>query len=612
MTGNRLKLVLFSILGVILVLLVVTWLNLSYRPDVYGLSPDSGFYAYIGKALLHGQVLYRDVWDDKPPLGYYLNAAALAVFGQTSWGLWWSIIVWISACLLLFFSVINKLFGAITAWLACVLFALVLMNPELFQGGNLMEVYALAPQVGLIGVTYLFFTSRWKPWMPVLAGLLVAASYLIKQPTITIGCASVLVMVASLVSEQKYRSAIVTILKVILGAALLFAVILSYWLAIGALRDFIDGALLQGFSFIGGSQSYLRENFFYTLVNLLPKLLIGKLYLVAMLAAGIFLVEKLYQFWLRPLIQAGVSWYKWLLFLILLLFPLAAKWLRPSSYVGKWWLISICALGLFILILFYRLPSRPRGVKVFTPIEWTWLIAVISLPFEVLMASLGGRYFGHYFITMIPAVVVTLSYPIWRAVSGLRTALSKKAAPLSTAVYLIPALLAIGFGTSSFPRVVPSSANLGQLQVIFQDRSTANSLEQYIIDTTAPSDQVLVWHIHLGINFDTGRNSPARVLFPLNLFIPPSAANSRLQDFIGTLEANPPELIVVQSVSSLALPFVDQPIDLSCQAYCTPEFVKAMEVDQISQEWHRFQEFFYTHYALDTRIYDWKIYRRLP
>jgi hypothetical protein len=46
--------------------------------------------------------------------------------------------------------------------------------------------------------------------------------------------------------------------------------------------------------------------------------------------------------------------------------------------------------------------------------------------------------------------------------------------------------------------------------------------------------------------------------------------------------------------------------------FCGPEFVQALEIPQINQQWHRFQEFFYSHYSLDTRIYDWTVYRRNP
>ncbi len=608
---NKPILVTLTLLGVILTVVLVTWLNLSWRPDVAPIPPDSGFYAYIGKAILHGQVLYRDIFDDKPPIGYYLNALMLAIFGQTTWGLWWSGIVWISACILLFFLVVKKLFGWLTAAATGALFLLALMNKQVFQGGNMMEVYALAPQIGIIGITTLYFNRPQKSWLSILVGVLTAVCYMIKQPTIILGFASILVIALHSLTQRKISETIKHGLRFVLGFMGTAALVAVYWLAIGALGYFIDGAILQGFSFAGSGQVSLRDGFFYALTKVVPALFIGRLYLTALLIGGIFAIEKLYQHWLKPVLKARPSVLEWLLVAILFIFPLVAHWLWPGAYVGKFWLISIIALGIFILIKFYRLPLKSPAHQVFTPMEWTWMIALVALPFEVLMASLGGRYFGHYFITMIPSVILAIAYPVWRMISVSSEVIKSKSNLIFTVAYGAPLILAIGLGASLTIRAVPASDYTNNLIAIFQNRSTANELEQYIIQTTQPSDEVLVWHIHTRINFITDRKAPGRILYPLNLFIPPTEGNTRLKEFVDDIEANPPELIVVQKVSSISLPFVDQPIDQECQAYCTVEFVQALEIPQIRQQWIRFREFFIAHYALDNSIYDWNIYRRI-
>ena len=604
--------VILAFLAVGLAAFLVIRLNLSWRPDISKLPPDSGFYAYYGKAILHGQLPYRDIWDDKPPLGYYLNALGLFVFGQTPWGVWWSSVVWILGCMVLFFVVIKKLLGGVTAGVTSIIFLGALMNPQIFQGGNLMEVYSLAPQIGTIGITYLFITNHRKPWLAFLAGVLTASAFLIKQPTIMLGCSSILLMMISSLNEWKIREAFRIGLGFLLGTVSLIAVVSVYWLWVGALGQFLDGAFLQGFSFIGGSESSLRENFFYTLVNVLPYLYIGWLYLIAMVTGGFFLVEKLYQFWIKPVLKEHLSWIEWILLVLLLLFPLIAKRMWPGSYFGKFWVISIFSLGFYFLMKFYRLQSKPVFQRVFTPVEWTWLIAIVALPLEVLMASLGGRYFGHYFITMVPAVTIAIGYPIWRVASISRESLKSKGLLLGNAVYMILMISTLVWGGISFVRDLPAGMYTNDVAGIFRGQIPMNELERYIVQTTQPDDEVLVWHIHLGINFVTDRKAPSRFLYPLNLFIPPNEGNTRLKEYVDELEANPPELILVQRVSSLALPFVDEPIDQLCKTYCTPEFVQALEVPQIRQEWLRFQQFFVSHYALDNKIYDWTIYRKLP
>ncbi len=597
--------------GIILVIGIITWLNLTWRPDVSGLPADSGFYAYIGKAILHGQILYRDVWDDKPPLGYYLNASALAIFGQTTFGVWWSSVIWISGCAVLLFFLIKKLFGGATAGITTGLFLVALMNPQLFAGGNLMEVYALFPQIAVIGVTYYYFKNKENQWLALSLGGITATAYLIKQPTLVLGCASILMILAKSISQGKIRQAFLMGISFVGGFAGMVVLVAVYWLIVGAPGAFLDGAILQGFSFIGGAKSFIREYFFYTLVNVLPGLFIGKIYLIALLTGGIFLIEKLVRVWLKD-IRQKVTWWEWSLVGALLIFPIIASRLWPRSYLGKPWLISIFAIGLIFFVEYYRRKPRPVNVEVFTLVEWTWLAGLVALPLELLMASLGGRYFGHYFITMIPAVCLVVAYPIWRTITGVITTIKDRGAMLPQAAYLVPFFLTMIWGGYSTAYSVPPKIYTDHLASIFTNKNVLNSLDEYIVQSTKPDDEVLVWHIHLGINFVTDRKAPARVLFPLNLFIPPSDNNTRLKEFVDGLESKPPELILFQKFSSISLPFVDQPIDQECLAYCTPEFVQALEVPQIRQQWIRLQEFVQQHYALDSHIYDWTIYRKIP
>src|SRR4051794_41930934 len=43
------------------------------------MGPDQGLYAYVGDRILHGELAYRDAWDQKPPGIHYVYAALRAV-----------------------------------------------------------------------------------------------------------------------------------------------------------------------------------------------------------------------------------------------------------------------------------------------------------------------------------------------------------------------------------------------------------------------------------------------------------------------------------------------------------------------------------------------------
>ena len=156
---------------------------------------------------------------------------------------------------------------------------------------------------------------------------------------------------------------------------------------------------------------------------------------------------------------------------------------------------------------------------------------------------------------------------------------------------------------------MPNSSQLATVSSIFSNKYELNDMEKYIIETTGPDDHVLVWHIHTGINFITKRKAAARVLFPFNLFIIDWRGNTKMDGFIQELEANPPELIVVQKSNSIGLPFVDESLEGLCQSGCMPEITEALKQPAIYSEMKVLRDFFNQNYVLDKHIYDWNIYR---
>ena len=46
---------------------------------VQPMGPDQGLYAYVGERILHGELAYRDAWDQKSPGIHYVYAALRAL-----------------------------------------------------------------------------------------------------------------------------------------------------------------------------------------------------------------------------------------------------------------------------------------------------------------------------------------------------------------------------------------------------------------------------------------------------------------------------------------------------------------------------------------------------
>jgi len=100
---------------------------------------DSGVFLYTGWRILNGQVPYRDVWDHKPPVFFYINAAGLALLNGSRWGVWIIEFLSLYVATVISWRLIKGAFGTVPAILAVVLWLFGLAY--VIQGGNLATEY---------------------------------------------------------------------------------------------------------------------------------------------------------------------------------------------------------------------------------------------------------------------------------------------------------------------------------------------------------------------------------------------------------------------------------------------------------------------------------------
>ena len=541
----------FLITWSVLLFIAVLFQNLPISPVYQYLEADSGVYAYIGSTILNGELPYRDVWEHKPPIGFYLNALALLLFGHSPWALWWFNVIWVSFTCIVFFLLIHKMMGIIPASLTSLLFSVAVMQPEIFQGGNLMEVYGLLFQVLIVGATYFYFKKSLNRWV-LITGILAGLAFLTKQTTIALGVSSMLAVFIVSLLRCEFKQALLRPLLFAGGFLAPIFLVASYWLFNGAGYEFLDAVFLHSLSYVGVRVSFLWS-LKYTVLNIFPELFISRLYYIATGAFILFLFEN----------------YRWFL----------ARLRR----------------------------DRDASPKEISPVELTMLGIFIALPVEVTFASLGARNFGHYFLTLVPAGATVAAYIIWKVIKGINATIGVKKihSLLSVGWFVLFAALAWWLG-SVVIQIVPNANQLASINKILGGHYEISEMEQYIIDTTKPGDRVLVWHIHTGINFITQRQAAARVLFPMNLFV----GDNKMPEFVTQMTTDPPDLIVFQKPSSLGIPFVDEDIDEWCESGCMPEIAAGLEQPEAYAALKKFQEFFRQNYILDMQIYDWYIYRQ--
>ncbi len=200
--------------------------------------PDGGTFLYIGQRILAGELPYRDAWDHKPPLIYYVNALGLLLGNGTLWGVWLLEALAVAGAALLSFRLLARAFGAGIALLATVMWLL----PFVFlsEDGNMTETYALPLQFGCLWLAYASETSGGGiyQWRGLALGILLGLIFFLKSNEIGVGLAIGGYILLTAYRRGAWRRALANLAWIGAGFGGVTVAIVS-WLAVqGILYDF--------------------------------------------------------------------------------------------------------------------------------------------------------------------------------------------------------------------------------------------------------------------------------------------------------------------------------------------------------------------------------------
>lgn len=152
-------------------------LSLMYCPPVSPAYEDTEFFRYCGWALLRGQVPYRDIFDHKPPLIYFVNAAGV-MLGR--WGLW-IITTTLSLVITAGFYRLCCRHRLFFPWALPLLFNLMLRDNLISNGINFTREYTTY----FVMLFFLALMSRSR-WRPLLLGLYTGLIFFMQQEQVLI------------------------------------------------------------------------------------------------------------------------------------------------------------------------------------------------------------------------------------------------------------------------------------------------------------------------------------------------------------------------------------------------------------------------------------------
>ena len=214
---------------------------------------DQGVFLYMGQQILEGKVPYRDVWDHKGPVVYYINALGLWLGGGSLWGVWLLELVFLGLAACFSFVLLLRVFGPLPAWFGSI--SWLLSYALVGEGGNWVETYALPLQ--FLALLLFLQIEGSRLWPAFLIGASGAVTFLLRPDIIGVPLAITLFLAVSGATSRRWCWALARIVVILAGFAAALILGLLYFWAHDALDELLDAVFRYNLAY--ASPSILRR-----------------------------------------------------------------------------------------------------------------------------------------------------------------------------------------------------------------------------------------------------------------------------------------------------------------------------------------------------------------
>jgi hypothetical protein len=233
--------------GFLLVASLSLVLSLCYIPAYNVLCGDKEVYRYVGRVILEGGVPYRDVFDHKPPLIFFLNYLVLGLGGD--WAQWTIDTLLVLAVSGLFFQ-LGRRYRLAFPWLLPVLFNFMIRDYVMCLGMGMTREYTAVFFLAFFCV--LMGKHRYRYYfLGVLSGLI----FFMQQDQVL---ALIPLFVYSILPQEDAAPVGARILRIATGFLMVALPVVLYFAWHGALAYFWQDAFLFN---LGWYTTTLKESF---------------------------------------------------------------------------------------------------------------------------------------------------------------------------------------------------------------------------------------------------------------------------------------------------------------------------------------------------------------
>lgn len=209
------------------------------------LERDEGEYAYFAQRLLHGDLPYRDMFNQKPPGTFLAYLPPVKLFGTSVAAIHVTMYLWTAAAAVFVYLIGRRLAGRLAAACSVLFFALLTIEPTWLATAANTEQFLLLPMAASVWCAMRAVESRRRLWW-LGCGALAMAACAFKQVAATHFVFLAGYGLASWWREKPRRPASAAALDAaatLTGAAAAAALTLGSFEARGILPDFLDAVL---------------------------------------------------------------------------------------------------------------------------------------------------------------------------------------------------------------------------------------------------------------------------------------------------------------------------------------------------------------------------------
>ena len=213
---------------------------------------DSSVFLYIGKSMHNGMIPYKDLFDHKGIVLYFIEYLGYFVGLGNKIGVWIIELINIYVTTLLFYH-IARLFSSskIVCYLSTYL-VIALSTLSFFEGGNLVEEYALPwISLSLYIVIKFFITKTYKAWHIITLGVGFTIVLFLRVNMVGLWAPLILAVIVYLVKNKRITEILKCALLFVAGCLCVFVPIMVYLLSTNSLKDMIDYYIVFNLSYTG-------------------------------------------------------------------------------------------------------------------------------------------------------------------------------------------------------------------------------------------------------------------------------------------------------------------------------------------------------------------------